>query len=186
MKSAKRESPAELVRVDRPFDTSIPGMFLNRVKATPDRPAFLHPDGEDWTTLTWKQTGDRVRAIACGLRSLGLASEERCAIFSSTRVEWILADLGILCAGGATTTIYPANVEDDCVFILRDSEAAFVFVEDAVLLAKLAGRRADLPNVRKIILFDGPGGEDGWAVPLAVLEALGKLGAASLPALLSP
>jgi long-chain acyl-CoA synthetase len=181
MKSAKRESSAEPVRVDRPFDTSVPGMFLSRVKATPDRPAFLHPDGEDWNTLTWKQTGDRVRAIACGLRSLGLAPEERCAIFSSTRVEWILADLGILCAGGATTTIYPANVEDDCVFILRDSEAAYVFVEDPALLAKLERRRADLPDVRKIILFDGPDEEDGWAIPLAALEALGQAHDAAYP-----
>jgi len=116
-----------------------------------------------------------------GLLSLGLAPEERCAIFSSTRVEWILADLGILCAGGATTTIYPANSEDDCIFILRDSEAAYVFVEDPVLLTKLASHRAELPNVRKIILFDGPGGEDGWAIRLAALESRGRAHDAAHP-----
>ena len=177
-KSARRAEPAT---ADRPLFKSVPQMLLHRVGATPDQPAFLHPEGEEWKTLSWRQTGDRVRAIACGLLSLGLAPEERCAIFSSTRVEWVLADLGIMCAGGATTTIYPANSEDDCVFILRDSEAAFVFVEDPVLLAKLTRRRADLPGVRNIILFDGPGGEDSWTIPLADLESRGRAHDAAHP-----
>jgi len=149
-------------------------MFLRRVQATPDSEAFLHPDGDGWKAMTWRQTGDRVRAIAGGLLSLGLLPEERCAILSSTRIEWILADLGILCAGGATTTIYPSNTADECVFILRDCEAAFVFVEDAALLAKLERRRSELPNVRHVILFDGAGGQDGWAIPLAALESRGQ------------
>ena len=161
-------------RVNRALDRSVPEMFLRRVQATPDSEAFLHPDGDGWKAMTWRQTGDRVRAIAGGLLSLGLLPEERCAILSSTRIEWILADLGILCAGGATTTIYPSNTADECVFILRDCEAAFVFVEDAALLAKLERRRSELPNVRHVILFDGAGGQDGWAIPLAALESRGQ------------
>ncbi len=181
MESLNLERGADSASARRSSDKTVPQMLLRRIRETPDRPAFLHPEGEEWKTLSWRQAGDRVRAIACGLRSLGLAPEERCAIFSSTRVEWILADLGILCAGGATTTIYPANSEDDCVFILRDSEAAFVFVEDPALLGKLARRRADLPNVRNIILFDGPGAEDGWAIPLAELEERGGAHDAAQP-----
>jgi len=153
---------------------TVPEMLLRRVEATPDNPAFLHPEGDGWKTLTWRQTGDRVRAIACGLLSLGLAPEERCAIFSSTRMEWVLADLGILCAGGATTTIYPANTPDECVYVLQDCEAAFVLVEDAALLAKLADRRHDVPSVRGVIVFDGPGGEDSLVIPLSTLESRGR------------
>ena len=160
---------------------SLPEMLLRRIKATPDAPAFLHPRAGEWKTLTWRETGQRVRAIAGGLLSLGLAPEQRCAIFSSTRIEWILADLGILAAGGATTTIYPANTADDCVHILGDSNAAFVFVEDAFLLAKLAGRRADIPHVRGVILLDGPGGEEGWAISLAELESRGRAWDAAHP-----
>jgi long-chain acyl-CoA synthetase len=162
-------------------DASVPEMFLRRVEATPDAPAFLHPDGNGWKTLSWSETGDAVRSIACGLLSLHLAPEERCAIFSSTRIEWILADLGIMAAGGATTTIYPANTADDCVHILTDSEAAFVFVEDAFLLAKLAGRRGELPKVRGIVLLDGPGGQDGWAISLAELQSRGRAWHAAHP-----
>jgi long-chain acyl-CoA synthetase len=161
-------------RADRVLDRSVPEMFLRRVQATPDSEAFLHPDGDGWKAMTWRQTSDRVRAIGCGLLSLGLLPEERCAILSSTRIEWILADLGILCAGGATTTIYPSNTADECVFILRDCEAAFVFVEDTALLAKLERRRSELPNVKHVILFDGAGGQDDRAIPLAALESRGQ------------
>jgi len=165
---------SESARSDHALDRSVPEMLLRRVEETPNNPAFLYPEGDGWKTLTWRQTGDRVRAIASGLLSLGLAPEERCAIFSSTRMEWVLADLSILCAGGATTTIYPANTPDECVYVLRDCEAAFVFVEDAALLAKVACRKGDLPNVRGVILFDGTGGEEAWAIPLPALESRGR------------
>src|SRR5450756_1065780 len=79
--------PRESARPEHEPEGSVPVMLLRRVEATPDNPAFLHPEGDGWKTLTWRQTGDRVRAIACGLLSLGLAPEERCAIFSSTRME---------------------------------------------------------------------------------------------------
>jgi long-chain acyl-CoA synthetase len=160
---------------------SVPEMFQNRVTATPDDAAFLHPEGSGWKTLSWRQTGERVRAIASGLLSLGLLPEQRCAILSSTRIEWFLADLGILCAGGATTTIYPVNTEDECVYILQDCEAAFVFAEDPAWLARLASRRAELPKVTSVILFDGAGSDDGWAIPLAGLESRGRAHDAAHP-----
>src|SRR6266540_261612 len=115
---------------------------------------LLQPVATGWRSFTWRDTESRVRAIACGLRALGLGAEERCAILSSTRIEWILADLGILCAGGATTTIYPSSTAAECAFILSDSQSAFAFVEDADQLAKLRERRGELPTLRKVILFD--------------------------------
>jgi long-chain acyl-CoA synthetase len=149
-------------------------MLLARAGATPDSPAFLHPDRDGWKTLTWREAAQEARAIACGLLSLGLGREERCAIFSSTRIEWILADLGILCAGGATTTIYPTSTADECVYILKDCEAGLVFVENPDLLSKLAARREELPNVRRVILIDGPQDEGGWAITLGALQELGR------------
>src|SRR6187397_1548443 len=75
---------------------SIPEMLQRRLVATPDREAFQYPAGNGWKTVTWKEVGEQVRAIAVGLRALGLADEQGCAILSGTRIEWILIDLGIL------------------------------------------------------------------------------------------
>src|SRR3954466_2877815 len=143
---------------------SVPEMFLDRVAKTPDGQAFLYPRGGDWEKLTWKQTADRVRNIASGLKSLGLKAEERCAIFSGTHIVWILGDLGILCAGGATTTIYPSNSAEDCAFILQDSGTVFALVENDDQVAKLASKRAEIPNVKKLIVVDGKASADGWVI----------------------
>jgi long-chain acyl-CoA synthetase len=137
---------------------SVGRMFLDRVEATPDREAFRHPvtgpGGETWESLTWAQVGDRVQAIAAGLLALGLRPEDRVAIASTTRLEWVLADLGILCAGGATTTVYPSTQADDVAYILADSGCRMAFAEDHVQLAKLRSIRDRLPDLRTVISFD--------------------------------
>jgi long-chain acyl-CoA synthetase len=88
---------------------SLADLFLYRVDATPDAMAFRFRINDGWGSLTWRQVGERVRNIASGLLALGISAEQRCAILPTTRVEWILADLGIVCAGAATTTVYPSN-----------------------------------------------------------------------------
>ena len=153
---------------------SVPDILLYRVKDTPDRPAFEFPKGSGWGSLTWKQTGDRVRDIACGLLSLGIEREQRCAILSTTRVDWILADLGVLCAGGATTTVYPSNTPEECAYILLDSETGYVFAENDGQIAKLVEKRDQLTDVKKVITFDGKSGHDGWVIGLDELEKMGR------------
>jgi long-chain acyl-CoA synthetase len=115
-----------------------------------------------------------VRHIAAGLRSLGLADEERCAILSGTRIEWILVDLGVLCAGGATSTIYPASTPDECAYIIADSASKLVFAENAAQVAKLVAKRGELTAVRNVVVIDGEGGHDGWVITLRELEAKGR------------
>ena len=99
---------------------SVGALFRSRVRATPDAPAYLHfADGSsELTTLTWRQTHEIVEQWAAGLISLGVQLEDRVAIASTTRVEWILADLAIICAGGATTTVYPTTIAEDVAYIL--------------------------------------------------------------------
>ena len=165
---------------------SIPDMFLKRVAATPDRDALAHPgpgdSGPVW--LTWAEIGRRSKAIAAGLVGLGVAAEDRVAIISNTRIEWVLADLGVMCAGGATTTVYPTTEPEDVAFILGDSGSTVVIAENAAQAGKLAG--AALPDVKHVVLIDGAA--DPSATPpqttLADLEAAGTERLASEPGLI--
>src|SRR5699024_1960131 len=107
--------------------------------ATPDRVAFLAPNPDvdvDWTELTWAQTGERTSELAAGLIALGIGLEDRVAIAAATRLDWVLADFAIMCAGGATTTVYPTTKQDDVAFILRDSGSRIVFAENDEQIAK--------------------------------------------------
>ncbi|MFE5028371.1 AMP-dependent synthetase/ligase [Streptomyces sp. NPDC056656] len=169
---------------------SVAALFLERVAATPDTEAYRYPvpsasgEGpEEWKSLSWAQASTRVYAIAAGLIELGVQPEERVALASSTRVEWILADLGILCAGAATTTVYPQTNAEESGFILADSDSKVLIAEDAAQLAKARERRADLPDLAHVVVIDEAGVEpdaadpEGWVLTLADLE---KRGAAHL------
>ena len=153
---------------------SVPDIFLHRVRSTPDSVAFQYPLRGGWEEMSWKDVGVAVREIALGLSDLGLSSEERGAILSGTRVEWLLADIGILCAGGATTTIYPSNTGEECAYIIADSESKVVFAEDQDQVEKLLAERDNLPSVSHVIVFDGAASVDGWVLTLDALRERGR------------
>ncbi|MFD9375640.1 AMP-dependent synthetase/ligase [Streptomyces sp. NPDC059999] len=167
---------------------TVAALFLERVAATPNAEAYRYPvpaaggsgGPDDWKSLSWGQAAERVFAIAAGLADLGLQSEDRVALASNTRVEWILADLGVMCAGAATTTIYPSTNGEESAFILADSESRVLIAEDAKQLAKARAHRADLPRLAHVVVLDAEDAvahesdPEGWVLSLAELEARGK------------
>lgn len=151
---------------------SVARMFYDRVRATPDAEAFRFPAQGGWASVTWAETAEIVKTIAAGLLALGIRPEERVAIASATRVEWLYADLAIMCAGAATTAVYPSTGSEDVAFILSDSGARVVFAEDQAQIAKLRTQRGHLSDVIRVVTFDGQ--SDGeWVLSLAELQALG-------------
>ncbi|NJC69829.1 long-chain fatty acid--CoA ligase [Planosporangium thailandense] len=150
-------------------------MFLKRVAATPGGRAFASPAPGDagaplW--LTWSQVAARAKAIAAGLYELGVRPEDRVAILAGTRLEWVLADLGVMCAGAATTTVYPTTEPADAAFIVGDSGSKVLIAENPDQAAKVKG--ATLPDLAAIIVIDGePGAADVPTLTLAELERRG-------------
>lgn len=151
---------------------SLAQLFYDRVEAMPDAEAFRFHVDEVWASVTWRQTSEAVKTIAAGLLALGIQPEDRVAIASATRYKWLLADLAIICAGGATTAVYPSTRSDDVVFILTDSGSRIVFAEDDTQLAKLHAHRAQLPDVEHVVTFEGHADGD-WVITLDDLQALG-------------
>ena len=166
-----KETP-DLTKIEKRAP-SVAQMFLDRVTATPQAEAFRYPDNHGWASVTWKQVGDRVQRVSAGLIALGIAAEDRIALAASTRYEWVLVDFAILCAGAATTTVYPTTNADDVAFIVANSGSRVVVAEDQTQVDKLLAHRAELPDVGKVVIIDGKG--DGeWVITLAELEQLGK------------
>ncbi len=164
-------------RVDASFVETLPPnvavQFWDRVSSSPHREAFRYPVGESWESVTWKEAGDRVGRLAAGLMALGIEPEQRVGIASGTRYEWILADLAVMCAGAATTTVYPSTNEEDTAYILSDSECHVVFAEDDEQIAKLTARKSELPHLAKVVTFEGAADGD-WVIGLDDLEKLGE------------
>ncbi|HEY2671178.1 MAG TPA: long-chain fatty acid--CoA ligase [Rugosimonospora sp.] len=161
--------------LDVPY-RSIPDMVRRRVAATPDRAALGYPTPDEQVAwLTWAEVGARATAIGAGLIRLGVRPEDRVAILSGTRLEWILADFGVMYAGAATTTVYPTTGPEEAVFILRDSGSTVVIAEDAAQVAKVAEA-----GLREVIVIEGtaPG-----ATSLAEVERRGAAALAEDPGL---
>ncbi len=154
--------------------TSVSAMFYDRVAKSGSREAYRYPDeNENWQSLTWAETGERVTNLAAGLVALGIEAEQRVAIASGTRYEWIFADLAINAAGAATTTVYPTTMANDVAYILADSDSRIVFAEDDEQVAKLREKHSELPSISKVVVLDGTTDGD-WVISFEELEQLGE------------
>ena len=149
-------------------------LVLDRVASTPDAEAYRYPVGARWESATWREAGERVRLLAAGLIALGIAPEERVAIAAPTRYEWVLADLAIMCAGAATTTIYPTTTSSEVAYIISDSRSRIVFAADDEQIKKIREHRGDLPDLQTIVTFDGVADESDGVLTLAGLEDRGR------------
>jgi long-chain acyl-CoA synthetase len=157
--------------------------FLDRVDRSPRSEAFRYPvgdGGERWESVTWAEAGEQVSRYAAGLLALGIEPEQRVGIASATRYEWILADLAVMCAAAATTTVYPSTNSEDTAYIIGDSECRVVFAEDDEQIAKLKEHKSELPHLAKVVTFDGTADGD-WVIGLEDLGALGDTYLADRP-----
>lgn len=153
-------------------------MYRDRVAATPNGQAYQYaevtPSGDVWKSVTWAEAKDHTDKLSAGLIALGVESEQRVAIASGTRLEWVYADLANMTAGAATTTIYPTTIADDVAFILSDSDSKVVFAEDAAQVDKLRSIKNQIGSVTKVVVFDTDGVDlDDWVMSLADLEEQG-------------
>ena len=60
-----------------------------------------------------------------------------------------------MCAGAATTTVYPTTNSEDTAYILSDAECRVVFAEDDEQIAKLTEHKNELPHLQKVVTFTG-------------------------------
>ncbi len=156
---------------------SIAHLFRHRVAQSGSKQAFQYFRGEVLEHLTWDETKERADAWAAGLIALGVGLEDRVAILSTTRLDWALADLAIMSAGAATTTIYPSSAAADVAYIVADSDSRIVFAEDDVQIQKLREHRDETPQVLQVVTFAGSAelvDGDDWVISTDQLAELGR------------
>ena len=161
---------------------SVGHLLRDRIAASSDSTAYSYPAGIAWDRLTWAQLGESVWTLAAGLVALGVEPEDRVSLASSTRIEWVLGDYAIMCAGGATTTIYPTSISDDVAFIIDNSGSKVVLAEDAEQVGKLREVRDAIPSVTHVVVFDAEGVDlDDWVISLDDLRERGAARLAEEP-----
>lgn len=115
-----------------------------------------------WHELSWLDYETQVRTVAAGLMSWGLSAGQSVAVLGENRPEWVIADLGIMMAGGVTAAIYATNAADGVKYVLEHSDSRFVIVENAEQLDKVLEVRKDLPLLERIVVMN-PKGLQGFS-----------------------
>jgi long-chain acyl-CoA synthetase len=171
-------------------------LFVQRVKASGPRTVLRWKEGGVWRESTWNDWDRASREIAAGLRALGVGTGDRVCLLANTRPEWVQADVGILMAGGITVPIYQSNVPHECEYIINDSGAKAILVEDPAQLEKLYPHKDKLESLAKVVYIDavsklakpdakgrtqltlrdvtGNGSDSDWLMSLADLRAAGR------------
>src|SRR5438309_609019 len=130
-------------------------MFWSRVEKSTDRPAQMFKRHGAWTTLTWREVGEVVREVALGLIALGRQPGDMIALLSASRAEWVQADFAIFSAGCVTVPVYPTYPPDLIAYVVNDSGAKTIIVEDPAQLAKVLQVRDTMPGLEQIVVIAG-------------------------------
>jgi len=171
----------------RETDKTIAQIFWARVKENRDKPLFIyHCEGDDppfmhdgvLRTMTYGEVGRRVKNAGMGLLALGAKKDDVISIMSTTRPEWVIADLALYSIGGRTGTIYPNNLPEVAHYILGDLGSCFLFVEGKARRDGILALRDKNPQLKKIITIGCDGGDDPLCMSFEELLELGEANSA--------
>lgn len=151
--------------------------FLKSVETRGDRPAIREKKFGIWQPTSWREWLQISKDIAFGLHANGFRPGDVASIIANAVPEWVYADMGILCAGGVSSGIYPTDSSSQVEYLINDSSTKVIFAEDEEQLDKILSCRSRCPTLQKIIVFDMEGLSgftDPIVLSLAEFMALGR------------
>ncbi|MFO0672098.1 MAG: AMP-binding protein [Polyangiaceae bacterium] len=125
------------------------------------RPLFGEKRGGAFQFLTYAEFARGVDAARSFLASLGIGAGDRVAIIAANRVEWATLSFAVHGVGAAFVPMYEAQLEDDWVYILRDSRARLCFAANAGIASRVRARSAELPMLDRVIALDATPEDEG-------------------------
>src|SRR6202047_1781534 len=131
--------------------------FMLAVETRGDRPAIREKKFGVWQPTSWRQWLLISREIAYGLHAVGFRPGDVASIVANAVPEWVLADIGILCAGGGSYGIYSPDSAAQVEYLVNDSRTKVIFAEDEEQLDKILSCRGRCPTLQKIVVFDMEG-----------------------------
>jgi long-chain acyl-CoA synthetase len=133
--------------------------MCDALAATADRygdlPAYSDRDGADpWQTITWAQTRQKALELAAGFAELGLRPGDKAALMLPNRLEHVLADFGVMHAGGVPVTFYATVAPEQIAFMADNCDAKVAVIDGASELTRWQQVLLQLPSLRTIIVRD--------------------------------
>jgi long-chain acyl-CoA synthetase len=134
-------------------------------------PAVRFKQDGKWVDRSFAQVEEIVRALSLGLIDLGVDKGDKVSILANTRAEWTYFDFAALSAGAVVVPIYQTNSPEECQYVLENSDAKVVVVEDDEQMEKVRAVRDQLPKLEHVVRMTGSS-ED--AISVEDLSARGE------------
>ena len=147
--------PEQTIEVDG-HDT-IPALFKHRSLQYAERVAHREKDLGIWKAYSWTDYYHHASWVGAGLVSLGLTRGQAVAILSEDNRYWLYCDMGIVLVGGISTGVYTTDSASQLSYLMNDSGAPFLFIENDEQLDKYLEARDDMTGLKKVIVFERDG-----------------------------
>jgi len=118
-------------------------------------PAICFKQDGEWVRRSFEQVEETVRPLSLGLIDLGVEKGDKVSILANTRPEWTYADFAALSAGAVVVPIYQTNSPEECQYVLDNSDAKVVVVEDEEQMEKIRAVRERLPLLEHVVRMTG-------------------------------
>ena len=135
----------------------------------PNEVMLAAKENGQWRTYSCDDVWNTARKLAGGLLSLGLVSrvlepdkQEKIAIISPNRPEWIITDIGVQLTGSVLTPIYPTISPNEIAYILNESEVQILIVANADIYDRFKDALKDVPTLKSVYSFDEIAGVKNW------------------------
>ena len=149
-------------------------LFLQAAKKHDRLNALTYKRDGEWRTISSKRLIERIGHIALGFYSLGLRKGDRVALLATNSPEWTLTDAACQFAALLDVPIYPTLAERSVRYILDDSGARVLLVEDREAYERIRDVIADCASIEQLIFFDITGVEQASAMSFSELESRGR------------
>ena len=123
----------------------------------PDHIALRNKELGIWNEISYSEFWNRCKYIASALIYFDINKGDKVAVHSENRPEWFISDIGTQVAGAITVGLYPTNPQSEVEYLLNHSETTLLFAEDQEQVDKALAVSQNLPNLKKIVYFDGKG-----------------------------
>jgi long-chain acyl-CoA synthetase len=115
-----------------------------------------------WQSWSWRELGEQVRALACGLEAVGFRRGDKLAIIGDNRPQLYASMCAAQCLGGIPVPMYQDSVASELQYVLGHAEARFVVAEDQEQVDKILEVKGECPVLEQVVYVD-PRGMRGYA-----------------------
>ncbi|RYG28399.1 MAG: long-chain fatty acid--CoA ligase, partial [Chitinophagaceae bacterium] len=162
------------MEITRVFD-----LLRQQLTEFPQSDMLAAKEGDNWRTYSTQEVQDLVNKLSLGLMKMGVKKDDKVAMVSPNRPEWVITDYAIQQLGAISVPMYPTITEQDYRYILTDADVKFVFLADTGLLEKVEAAAKGIASIQGIYTYDKIPGAKHWSEVTA-------LGEKEYPKLLEP